>query len=207
MSGYFVNGYTNANYKTNFKINHTRINHIDYTVNYINCVDITFTKYFPKNLRKEAKVKILKALKYFPEFQNIIKRIIVGYTSFGGIFYLGKSDEKTISIGISRKLSLHIIAHEFTHYIQYFQKEIRDIGINIPGVHIFYLKDIPKGEKACEIYTYARHKDFVGDWGYFGTLKNIDKNKIHIVAKKAIIKRNIENYRNYIKFFEKEIIC
>ncbi len=168
-------------------------------------VKIVFTKFFPKRFRIYSKLKILNTLKYFPELKNI-KRINVGYTSFGGTFYLGKSDEKTISIGVNQRTSMHIIAHEFTHYIQYFQKEIRDFGFKIPEVRLFYLKEIPKGEKACEIYTYARHKDLVGDFGYFGTLKGIKKEIIHIAAKKAIEKRNIENHRNYIKFFEKEII-
>ncbi|WP_290597503.1 MULTISPECIES: hypothetical protein [unclassified Archaeoglobus] len=116
----------------------------------------------------------------------------------------------------------HTIAHELTHLIQWQQNRIRHRALQTKYAYL-YAQKIPKGEEACDIWTYARHPDLVAPSGYLHTPFEMRKgetscefwnrkfrfyekhcNEIHELAKKAIELR-ARGCRRYIKWFLDEL--
>ncbi len=128
--------------------------------------------------------------KHFPELRA--RTITVGYTSSGG-----RASKHLMKIAIqpgSKVYSYALIAHELTHLIQG--------SAGIPG-----------GEKACDLWTMARHPLFneippsyldipqgiTDEWDAY-------KDLIREKAIQAIVMRR-QGLRRYIQWFEKEVAC
>ncbi len=167
---------------------------------------LKFTKSVPYSLKRIFQYLILDTLPYFPEFKNKIKMILVGYTVSGVAFYNQYESEKDkIYIKLSAEATKKSVAHELTHHIQFFYSHFKDEAMKYSYLRLLYMKKIPHGEKACDIYTFARHVDLAnGRSSYFGEIK-LDSKKLHEISREAIKKRNIEGYRQYIRWFEEKL--
>ena len=150
-------------------------------------------RYQGRNAANKARVKrmvkdIEEVAKHFPELSGQILR--VGYTSSGGT-----ADKHLMKISIqpgSQVYSYALIAHELTHLIQ------GSAGI-------------PNGEKACDLWTMARHplfneippsyleipQDIMDEWEVY-------KDLIREKAIQAITMRQ-RGLRRYILWFESEV--
>ncbi len=158
--------------------------------------------------------------RYFPELRGVL------------LYYTGSANGKYLygwKIALDpdllkkpkRKLR-HTVAHELTHLIQYQQDRIRHRALQTEYAYL-YAQRIPKGEEACEIWTYARHPDLVAPSGYLHSPFEMRESEtsdefwerkfrfyeqhcdeIHELAKKAIELRN-RGFRQYIKWFLREL--
>ena len=150
-----------------------------------------FTKYVDQDLKEKWTQKIAKILQYFPELQN--DKFKIGKTETAAGVYCQTTKNKPYEyIRLSKNVNNITIAHEFTHILQ-------------------QRKNIPKGEKQCDIWTLARtHKYLDQPPNYLkipNTIKkewNKNKKDIHQLAKKSINKRK-KGTRNYIKWLEKNL--
>jgi len=156
-------------------------------------IDIEYTSYVPDDVLDELDVKLKKVLQYFPElWDNTIK---VGYTSTNiGKYISSKEDDDISYLRLYKGVSLHTIAHELMHSVQYM------------------VEDIPLGERPCELWTLAREPSILdkppmsyllvpykvkNDWNRW-------KIDVHQIADKAIQERK-EGRRCYIKWFEDKL--
>ena len=150
-------------------------------------------RYQTRSTANNAKVRrmvadIEEVVKHFPELNGQTLR--VGYTSSGGT-----ASKHLMKIAIqpgSKVYSYALIAHELTHLIQ-------------------GRAGIPTGEKACDLWTMARHPLFneippsyleipehiIDEWDAY-------KDRIREKAIQAIAMRK-EGLRRYIKWFESEV--
>jgi hypothetical protein len=79
----------------------------------------------------------------------------------------------------------------------------------LPEFKHLYITPLPKGEKSCDLYVFARHPNLVWKSCYLDCKlpdPTVEENRIavHELAKEAIIKR-AEGMRHYIKWFENEV--
>ncbi len=132
---------------------------------------------------------VKRVAKYFPELKG--KTLILGYVSNGE----GRAIKRLMKIGLDPKTKIYsnnLIGHELTHLIQ---------GNN----------GIPNGEKACDLWTMARHpclNDKPPHYLFLGwTIRDNWEKYKDLVRQKAIesIERRKTGQRHYIKWFEKEM--
>jgi len=140
--------------------------------------------------KKEKVMKdVVAVLAKFQEMQG--KILTVGVTKNGG----GHASFEDFKINInpdSKLYSFNTIAHELTHLLQSFT-------------------DIPHGEKACEIWTYARDEMFLDDAPVYlqipeSVVKDWERYKL-CVRELCIdaIERRKNGLRRYIAWLESEI--
>lgn len=130
---------------------------------------------------------VKRVAKHFPELKG--KTLTLGYISGGG-----NASKSKMKIGLNPEINItnNLIGHELTHLIQ---------GNN----------GIPNGEKACDIWTMARHPDLNDKPPFYLFLPwavrdNWERFKDE-VREKAIesIERRKAGQRQYIKWFEMEM--
>ncbi|HET6348584.1 MAG TPA: hypothetical protein VFH88_05810 [Candidatus Krumholzibacteria bacterium] len=138
-------------------------------------------------LRRVAYVR-----RYFPELEG--ETVVVGLTrAASGMAVPGGT---RIWLNPSR-LSYHTISHELTHLLQ-----CRNLGF-------------PAGEKACDVYSLARHWTLNDEWPSYvklprrlmddrGKLSEENGRLVFAVAREAIVQRT-RGLRTYISFFECEL--
>jgi hypothetical protein len=143
-------------------------------------------------LRNDVLRRVQYVRRYFPELEG--ETITVGLTrAASGMAIPGGT---RIWLNPSR-LSYHTIAHELIHLLQ-----CRDLGI-------------PSGEKACDVYSLARHWTLnderpsyiktprrIGDDN--GRLGDVQARMIFEVAREAVTQRG-RGMRRYLSFFEAEV--
>ncbi len=160
---------------------------------------IVRSKRLPEKLVKETELTLRN---YFPE----IRRIYLYFTSSSyGRFLGGWKIALNPRILRRKREALHVIAHEVTHVIQWNQEVIRSLALKTKFRYL-YDQRIPKGELACEIWTFARHEDLVSISPYIA--KEVSRTKgfedkakeIHELSKEAIARRK-NGERRYIKWF------
>ncbi len=144
-----------------------------------------------------TKVQNVKAL--FPELQA--KRILLSLTTTARANAHTNGDfTNVIKIGVNpkEKVPYYIIGHEFTHFIQEFMRRQENPS------------RIPYGEKACDIWTYARDDLFTDSPPSYlkvpGRIRkkwDTFKKDIRQCCILAIEKRKTE--RRYIHWCENEI--
>jgi hypothetical protein len=99
---------------------------------------VTFTRFFPKDLRDDMEIQLRQVLDHFPELKgDKYKELKVGYTQAYG----GNAIDGEFYIRLKANPSLNTIAHELTHHLQFAEL-------------------VPSGEKSCDIYTLARDLSF-----------------------------------------------
>lgn len=130
--------------------------------------------------------------------------------------YFPELDQETVTVGLTRaasgmavpggtriwlnpsRLSYHTISHELLHLLQ-----CRNL-------------DIPAGEKACDVFSFARHwtlnderpsyvkvpRQIVDERGRFNEAA---AKMLFAVAREAVTQRS-RGLRNYISFFEAELV-
>ncbi len=130
--------------------------------------------------------------------------------------YFPELDKETVTVGLTRaasgmavpggtriwlnpsRLSYHTISHELVHLLQ-----CREL-------------DIPAGEKACDVFSFARHwtlnderpsyvkvpREMVDERGRFN---EAGAKLLFAVAREAVTQRT-RGLRNYISFFEAELV-
>lgn len=143
-------------------------------------------------LKNDVLRRVAYARRFFPELEG--ETITVGLTrAASGMAIPGGT---RIWLNPSR-LSYHTIAHELLHLLQ-----CRNLGI-------------PAGEKACDVFSLARHwtlnderpsyirlpKDLMDERG---RLSDAHARLVFAVAREAITQRG-HGLRNYISFFEYEL--
>lgn len=153
-------------------------------------IDIKYTNYVPDDVIKELDVKIREVLQYFPELWD--STIKVGYTSTDiGKYISSRNSDEISSVRLYEGVSLHTIAHELMHSVQYINE------------------DIPMGERPCELWTLARDPSILDKppMSYLSTPSKIKNNwkecryDVHKIAKQAIEERK-RGRRCYMKWFE-----
>jgi len=172
-----------------------------------------------KRIPKRLEEKVRKVLEhYFPE----IDCVSLYYTgsAYGKYLRDWKIAINPLLLKKPKRVLYHTVAHELTHLIQWQQEKIRPKALKTE-YSFLYAQRIPKGEEACEIWTYARHPDLVAPSYYLGLkpkkLPNSMKSwctamefyeehsfEIHNLAKKAIEMRR-QGFRSYIKWFLNEL--
>ncbi|MFA4700163.1 hypothetical protein [Pyrococcus kukulkanii] len=146
---------------------------------------------------------------YFPELSGLTIYLYATYSALGRYHVNAYPYNLALNpVDLKREPNeyvVHVIAHELTHLIQYNY----DIFVSLGQEYfpLLYAKRIPKGEEACDLYTYARHPDLVvpGRGGYIGIPENADPEEVHELALEAIRLRNEEGVRNYIKWFKERL--
>ncbi|ADC65276.1 hypothetical protein Ferp_1117 [Ferroglobus placidus DSM 10642] len=173
------------------------------------------SKRIPKKLEEEVK-KVIK--RYFPEIDGVL--LYYTGSAYGKYLRDWKIALNPIILKKPKRILYHTVAHEVTHLIQWQQEKVRSKALKTE-YSFLYTQRIPKGEKACEIWTYARHPDLVAPSYYLSVeLKKLPNSKkflsagiefyeersfeIHRLAKKAIKLRE-RGVRNYIKWFLNEL--
>ncbi len=130
--------------------------------------------------------------------------------------YFPELDDETVTVGLTRaasgmavpggqriwlnpsRLSYHTISHELVHLLQ-----CRDL-------------DIPAGEKACDVFSFARHWTLNDERPSYvkvpremvderGRLNEAGAKLLFAVAREAVTQR-ARGLRNYISFFEAELV-
>lgn len=153
-------------------------------------IEIKYTSYVPDDVLDELDDKLNEVLQYFPELWN--NTIKVGYTSTDIGKYISSEKYSEISyVRLYKGVSLHTIAHELMHSVQYMKE------------------DIPMGERPCELWTLAREPSILDKppMSYLSTPSKIRNNwkdwriQVHNLAKQAIKERE-NGRRNYLKWFE-----
>lgn len=158
--------------------------------------------------------------KYFPELRS---EVIYLYSTTSGLGQY-RGDRKVALnpelLNYPEREVNYTIGHELTHLIQDFQDEIRERALGTRYGYL-YLDKIPKGEKACDIWVFARDPSLVGlsnylfpmdvfafvaDWNIlediiFGFCEKFAV-LIHELAKDAIRMKCEGRRRNYIRWFE-----
>ncbi|MCD1295258.1 hypothetical protein CUJ83_09630 [Methanocella sp. CWC-04] len=136
---------------------------------------------------------------FFPEVENI---------KFGKASKSAYYDPQSGTVRLTKNSSIYIIGHEITHYLQ--DKNHYAGAITIPG-----------GERACDLYLFARSPALVTDFwnsrdgSYIGNALKVDLLKkhysreegqmmIHETCKGALIMRD-NGKRDYIKWAEDTI--
>ena len=183
-----------------------------------------YNKKVPEKLGHEVR-EVIK--KHFHEF----KGIFVGFTGANSGKYLGgwAIALNPDLLQKSRRNMMHTIAHELTHAMVGMQGILRD---RANGYEYLYNQQIPHGELQCEIWTFARHPDYVSN-SYFSYklpkeineqfkgrwddkevnekynklqeehfMKN--KNKIHELSKEAI-RRRVDGDIKYLSWFKDQM--
>ena len=160
---------------------------------------------------------------YFPEIRGVYVYSIINGSSLGR-YYSNRRNGWSIAlhrdlINMDRRTRLNVIGHELTHLTQYKQDYLRERALKTEFAYL-YTTRIPKGEKSCDIYTYARSPELVAPSNYLGipsvfwefyywkTVRSAEYSfyerycvEIHELAKEAVrIRAN--GYRNYIEWFE-----
>ncbi|MFW6176684.1 MAG: hypothetical protein ACOC40_03185 [Thermoplasmatota archaeon] len=156
-------------------------------------IEIKYTNYVPDDVLDELDSKLERVLQYFPElWDNTIK---VGYTSTDIGKYISSRKTEGISyVRLYKGVSLHTIAHELMHSVQYIKEEI------------------PMGERPCELWTLAREPSILDKppMSYLSTPPKIRNNwenwryDVHKIADQAIQERK-NGRRCYIKWFEDQL--
>jgi hypothetical protein len=142
-------------------------------------------------LRNDVLRRVDYVRRFFPELDG--ETITVGLTrAASGMAVIGGS---RIWLNPS-KLSYHTIAHELIHLLQ-----LRDLGI-------------PSGEKACDVFSMARHWTLNDDRPSYvrvplalvgsGAVPETVARVLFEVANEALARR-ASGQRHYIAFFEKEM--
>lgn len=143
-------------------------------------------------LRNDVLRRVQYVRRYFPELDG--ETITVGLTrAASGMAIPGGT---RIWLNPSR-LSYHTIAHELVHLLQ-----CRDLGI-------------PSGEKACDVFSLARHWTLNDDRPSYirvpkamlngnGRLDDEEARVVFAVAREAILQRS-HGMRRYLSFFEAEL--
>ncbi|HKW15734.1 MAG TPA: hypothetical protein VJS69_14710, partial [Candidatus Krumholzibacteria bacterium] len=147
--------------------------------------------------RHRSKNEVLRMVayvrRYFPELDG--ETVIVGLTrAASGMAVPGGT---RIWLNPSR-LSYHTVSHELVHLLQ-----CRNL-------------DIPAGEKACDVFSFARHWTLNDERPSYvkipreivderGRLSEINGKLLFAVAREAVTQR-AQGLRNYISFFEAELV-
>jgi hypothetical protein len=144
-------------------------------------------------LRNDVLRRVQYVRRYFPELDG--ETITVGLTrAASGMAIPGGT---RIWLNPSR-LSYHTIAHELVHLLQ-----CRDLGI-------------PSGEKACDVFSLARHWTLNDDRPSYirvpktmlngdGRLDDEEARVVFEVAREAVLQRS-HGMRRYLSFFEAELV-
>ncbi|MFP4051501.1 MAG: hypothetical protein ACLFVB_07160 [Thermoplasmata archaeon] len=156
-------------------------------------IEIKYTNHVSENVINELDNKLKEVLQYFPElWDNTIK---VGYTSTEIGKYISSRESSQISyVRLYEGVSLHTIAHELMHSVQYIED------------------NIPMGERPCELWTIARDTSILDKppMSYLSTPSKIKNNwhdwkdEVHRLAKQAIEERK-NGRRCYIKWFKDQM--
>jgi hypothetical protein len=159
---------------------------------------LTLTKKANANFTSEFKHRIIGVFKYFPELHN--EMVLVGWIAprgwaRGSCCCSGVSASKPLKISLQPNERNFTIAHEFTHLLQVRKKEELQI---------------PRGEKACDVWTLTRLPlELIDDYPtYIGSYLmrkrwNTIKKKVRELAFNAIEIRKTK--RQYIVWFEDEV--
>jgi hypothetical protein len=144
-------------------------------------------------LRNDVLRRVAYVRRYFPELEG--ETVTVGLTrAASGMAVPGGS---RIWLNPSR-LTYHTIAHELVHLLQ-----LRDLGI-------------PSGEKACDVFSLARHWTLNDDRPSYiriplelldrdGRLGDRQSRMVFEVAREAVVQRS-QGMRLYLSFFEEEMV-
>lgn len=143
-------------------------------------------------LRNDVLQRVAYVRRFFPELDG--ETVMVGLTrAASGMAVPGGS---RIWLNPSR-LTYHTIAHELMHLLQ-----CRDLGI-------------PSGERACDVFSLARHWTLNDDRPSYirvpnalldhgGRLSDAASRTVFEVAHEAVVQRT-HGMRRYLSFFEEEI--
>lgn len=137
---------------------------------------------------------------YFPEIQSVS----VGRASKNAYY-----DPRNHTVRLTGNSSVYVIGHELMHYLQ--------DGHAFPGNKGIY----PKGERACDLYLFARSPDLVADFwqsydgSYIGSAIRVDalrkyftreegREMVHRVCAEAVALRE-KGKHGYIRWAERTI--
>jgi hypothetical protein len=169
-------------------------------------VILSFTPLMKKRLTRRVQAMIERSLRHFPELTG--KTITVGYTrahlgSASLCYQAGKETRLIIRLKV-RKLSYQTIGHELTHLVQGLSRGERRAPSSVLA------KNIPSGEKQCDIWTLARNGLFCDDAPTYLRLPRVMREHwleyaedIRQLCIAAIEKR--KSHRLYIRWLESEI--
>jgi hypothetical protein len=169
-------------------------------------VPLVFTPLMQKRLTRRAQEMIERTLFFFPELSG--KTITVGYTrkhlGSATVVYRQRAILRLIIRLKVRKLSYQTIGHELTHLVQGLSRGDRRSHSSLNA------KQIPSGEKQCDIWTLARDPLFCDDPPTYLHLPRIIREhwadyaeRVRQLSISAIEKRN--SFRLYIRWLEAEI--
>lgn len=143
-------------------------------------------------LRNDVLRNVAYVRRYFPELEG--ETITVGLTRAASGMAVPGGTEIWLN---PTRLSYHTISHELVHLLQ-----CRNLGI-------------PSGEKACDVFSLARHWTLNDERPSYiklpaelfderGRMSEVNGKLVFAVAREAIVQRS-NGLRRYISFFEHEL--
>lgn len=161
---------------------------------------LKFTAAMRKRITGRARAMLERALGLFPELAG--KQITVGHSRayLGAATVVAREEgeaELTIRLNV-RRITYNTIGHELTHLVQGLSRGSGNGAI-------------PGGEKACDVWTLARHALFADDApSYLALPPAVRQNwpryasRVRRLCARAIEKRATERF--YIRWLETEIL-
>lgn len=166
-------------------------------------MSLSFTPPMKKRLTPRTQAMLERSLRHFPELKD--KPIVIGYTraNLGSAtvnYRPGTAPMLVVRLNV-RKLTYQTIGHELTHLVQ---------GLT-PGSAAKSRAEgrgkIPAGEKACDIWTLARHPLFCDDSPSYLRMPRVIRDRwtdysepVRRLCITAIEKR--KTHRRYIRWLE-----